>query len=141
MYQVLGDERPQEAAGKVAESGVGNLQAIPDVVTDMNFLNQFTGGNTDKKHKYVGMFLDNGPKLLRKIKESLESKDYESLRIAAHSMKPQLSYMGVKEEVSNIFLIEQTAGQTAHRENLPQLVAHLELLCSKAFDELAQGIM
>lgn len=140
MYGVLQDGDVREPV-RVAESGVGNLQALPDTVTDMNFLNQFTGGNPEKKRKYVGMFLDNGPKLLEKIKEALKEKDYESLKVAAHSMKPQLSYMGVKEEVSNIFLIEQTAGQTAHRENLPQLVAQLELLCAKAFDELAQGIL
>jgi HPt (histidine-containing phosphotransfer) domain-containing protein len=84
------------------------------------------------------MFLDNGPKLLAKIKQAIEEKDYESLRIAAHSLKPQLSYMGVKEEVSNIFLIEQSAGQTAHREQLPQLINHLERLCLKAFEELGE---
>ncbi len=122
-------------------SGVGNLQALPAEVTDMNFLNQFTGGNPEKKKKYVGMFLDNGPKLLEKIKIALQQQDYESLKVAAHSMKPQLSYMGVKEEVSNIFLIEQSAGQTAHRENLPQLVAHLERLCIKAFEELRSVIV
>ncbi len=122
-------------------SGIGNLQALPDEVTDMNFLNQFTGGNPEKTRKYIGMFLDNGPKLLDKIKTALQQQDYESLKVAAHSMKPQLSYMGVKEEVSNIFLIEQSAGQTAHRENLPQLVAHLELLCRKAFEELRSAIV
>lgn len=82
------------------------------------------------------MFLDNGPKLLQKIKSALQEQDYESLKVAAHSMKPQLSYMGIKEEISNIFLIEQSAGQTAHRENLAQLVTHLEYLCAKAFTEL-----
>ena len=141
MYNLLdGDQNLVAKDTPAVESGVGNLQALPDKVTDMNFLNQFTGGNPEKKRKYVGMFLDNGPKLLAKIKAGLDEKDYESIKIAAHSMKPQLSYMGVKEEVSNIFLIEQSAGQTAHRENLPQLVSHLERLCIKAFEELAQGI-
>jgi signal transduction histidine kinase/CheY-like chemotaxis protein len=137
MAMVLEDKTP-DIVEKTASSGtgVGNLQELPDKVTDMNFLNQFTGGNPEKQRKYIGMFLDNGPKLLEKIKAALEDQDYESLKIAAHSMKPQLSYMGVKEEVSNIFLIEQTAGQTAHRENLPQLVIQLERLCNKAFDEL-----
>lgn len=137
MAMVLNDknqEKPDPPAG--SSNGVGNLQALPDKVTDMNFLNQFTGGNPEKQKKYIGMFLDNGPKLLQKIRLALQEQDYESLKVAAHSMKPQLSYMGVKEEVSNIFLIEQSAGQTAHQENLPQLVTQLERLCDKAFKEL-----
>lgn len=131
-------DTPQPANG---QSGVGNLQALPEQVTDMNFLNQFTGGNPEKRKKYVAMFLDNGPKLLEKIKQAMQQQDYVSLKVAAHSLKPQLSYMGVKEEVSNIFLIEQSAGESAHRENLPQLVAHLEYLCQKAFDELRSVIV
>ena len=116
--------------------GIGNLNALPDKVTDMAFLNQFTGGNPEKKRKYIGMFLENGPKLLGKIQAALSAGDFEGVQIAAHSMKPQLSYMGVKEETSNIFLIEQTAGQLAHREHLHQLIDHLERLCNKAFEEL-----
>lgn len=137
MAMVL-DNRNQETPDKevATTTGVGNLQALPDKVTDMNFLNQFTGGNPEKQRKYIGMFLENGPKLLEKIRKALQDQDYETLKVAAHSMKPQLSYMGVKEEVSNIFLIEQSAGQTAHREHLPQLVTQLERLCSKAFSEL-----
>ena len=142
MSSVLGPKNRQAATVETASpSGVGNLQALPEKVTDMSFLNQFTGGNPEKKKKYIGMFLDNGPKLLEKIRQALQEQDYEGLKVAAHSMKPQLSYMGVKEEVSNIFLIEQSAGQTAHRENLTQLVEHLERLCLKAFEELGQVIV
>lgn len=113
---------------------------LPEVVTDMNFLNQFTSGNIEKKKKYVEMFLDNGPKLLEKIKTALAAEDYETLKVAAHSMKPQLGYMGIKEDVSNIFLIEQSAGQSAHTDRLPDLVTKLEQLCRKAFEELRQAI-
>lgn len=109
---------------------------LPDVVTDMQFLKQFTSGNEEKMHKYIGMFLENGPRLLANVKNGLESKDFPSIKIAAHSLKPQLSYMGVKEDVSHIFLIEQTAGEAAHFEKLPPLVANLERVCEKAFSEL-----
>lgn len=112
------------------------LKPLPEKVTNMAFLQQFTGGKTEKMDKYKAMFMENGPRLLRNIDKGLEEKDYPSVKIAAHSLKPQLSYMGVKEEVSNIFLIEQTAGQEAHFERLPELVANLHRVCKKAFDEL-----
>ena len=82
------------------------------------------------------MFLENAPKLLESIERGLANKDYQTVKIAAHSLKPQLGYMGVKEDVSNIFLIEQSSGETAHHESLPDLVENLKRLCNKAFEEL-----
>lgn len=86
------------------------------------------------------MFLENAPRLLSNIQEALNLKDYPALKIAAHSLKPQLSYMGVKEEISHIFLIEQTAGEAAHFERLPELVGTLIDVCRKAFEELKQAV-
>lgn len=113
------------------------LKPLPEQVTDMQFLKQFTGGNQEKMDKYKGMFLQNGPRLLSNIEEGLLTGDYPAIKIAAHSMKPQLSYMGVKEEISHIFLIEQTAGEQAHFERLPEMIAHLKRVCEKAFEELS----
>lgn len=112
------------------------MPSLPDKVTDMQFLMQFTNNNEEKMKKYIGMFLENGPRLLSNIQQGLTNKDYPAVKIAAHSMKPQLSYMGVKEDVSHIFLIEQTAGESAHFERLPTLVANLQRVCEQAFNEL-----
>ncbi len=112
------------------------MPSLPDKVTDMQFLMQFTNNNEEKMKKYIGMFLENGPRLLTNIQQGLANKDYPAVKIAAHSMKPQLSYMGVKEDVSHIFLIEQTAGESAHFERLPTLVANLHRVCEQAFNEL-----
>jgi CheY-like chemotaxis protein len=115
------------------------LPVLPDQVTDMLFLKQLTGGNTEKMNKYIGMFLENAPKLIESIDRSLEAKDYPSIKIAAHSLKPQLSYMGVKEEVSKVFMLEQSAGSSAHFDSLPALIANLKHLCRKAFEELTNN--
>lgn len=86
--------------------------------------------------KYINMFLDNAPRLLQNIDDALASGDYASLKIAAHSLKPQLTYMGVKEEFSHILLIQQTAGEAVYTHRLPPLVANLHRVCDKAFEEL-----
>jgi CheY-like chemotaxis protein/HPt (histidine-containing phosphotransfer) domain-containing protein len=112
------------------------IPALPEQVTDLQFLTQFTSGNTEKVQKYIGMFLENAPKLLQTVEQTLAAKDFPALKIAAHSLKPQLSYMGVKEEVSHIFLIEQTASEAVHYERLLPLVNNLKNVCNKAFEEL-----
>ncbi len=109
---------------------------LPETVTDLTFLRSFASGNSEKVAKYVGMFLQNGQRLLGEIEAALPAGDWEGLKIAAHSLKPQLGYMGVKEEWSNILLIEQTAGGAGNREKLPQLAAQLRQVCEKAFNEL-----
>jgi signal transduction histidine kinase/DNA-binding NarL/FixJ family response regulator/Flp pilus assembly protein TadD len=110
---------------------------LPAQVTDRHFLNGFANGNLNKVQKYIGMFLDNAPRLLANIEAALRNKDYAAVKIAAHSLKPQLSYMGVKEEVSKVFLIEQLAGEEGHAQKLPPLVENLKRVCRKAFEELS----
>lgn len=138
MAAVVEDNADNRPAATERKENYNNIteKPIPDIVTNMAFLKQFTSNNPEKMTKYKNMFLENGPKLLRNIQEGLIEKDYHKIKVAAHSMKPQLSYMGVKEDISNIFLIEQTAGEEAHFERLPSLVERLEKVCDKAFDEL-----
>lgn len=109
---------------------------IPAKVTDMAFLRQFAGGNEEKMHKYINMFLENAPRLLSNIDQALVTKDYPAIKIAAHSLKPQMSYMGVKEEVSHVQLIEQTAAEAMGYEQLPELIDNLKKVSEKAFAEL-----
>ncbi|GAA4456124.1 tetratricopeptide repeat-containing hybrid sensor histidine kinase/response regulator [Rurimicrobium arvi] len=109
---------------------------IPEQVTNMAFLTQFTNGDKAKQEKYIRMFLDNAPKLLQQVKDALGRKDLEAIKIAAHSLKPQLGYMGVPEETSHVFLLEHSAGEAAHIRMIADLAAHLDKVCVKAFDEL-----
>jgi hypothetical protein len=46
--------------------------------------------------------------------------------------------MGVIEEVSNIFMLEQSAGETAHHPLIPELIDNVARVCQKAFNELNQ---
>jgi CheY-like chemotaxis protein len=120
-------------------NGNGTPFVMPEFVTDRNFLKQFTGGNPEKMQKYITMFLENAGKLLKSMDDALAAGDYLTVKIAAHSLKPQLSYMGVKEEISHIFLIEQAAGAPAHYDTLPDRIRSLNLICNKAFEELKDG--
>lgn len=133
---IIHREETKEVVAKENNTKQNEFPPLPDKLTDMSFLQQFAGGNKEKMNKYIGMFLENAPKLLNTVDEGLLEKNFSAIKIAAHSLKPQLSYMGVKEEVSNIFLIEQTAGEAAHTERLQPLINHLHVVCDKAFKEL-----
>ncbi len=74
---------------------------------DDTFLQSFTGGNADKMKKYLNLFIDNAPKMMEKIYQGMQQKQHEDIKIGAHSLKSQLRYLGVAEEVSGIYTLEQ----------------------------------
>lgn len=103
---------------------------------DLTFLNGFTGGNQEKRNKYINMFLQQGPALLNSVSKNLEEKNWQDLKVAAHSLKPQLKFMGVKELEQVVLTIETYAGNESNLEELPQLCNQLADVCKKVFDEL-----
>lgn len=110
---------------------------LPEKITDMSFLQKFSNGDAQKMQKYKQMFLTNGPKLMDAIHKGMADKDYEGVKIAAHSLKPQLGYVGVGEEISNIFMLEQNAGESAHHHTLEKLVGRLERVMEQCYRELS----
>lgn len=128
---------PMSAASEPTQTPAPSEEMpLPEKITDMHFLEGFTGGKEEKIRKYIAMFLENGPRLLAQVETALANNDLETLRIAAHSLKPQLSYMGVKEEISHVFLLEQTASEAAHIDRLTPMVKRLRRVCEQAFMEL-----
>src|SRR5436190_18932951 len=83
-------------------------------ITDMTFLNSFAGGDTVRMKKYVGMFLQIAPAQLEKIRAALAASDWDGVRANAHSLKPQITYMGIKAGEA---LIKQIENDAASRTN------------------------
>jgi len=105
-------------------------------ITDMTFLSSFAGGDTVRMKKYVGMFLQIAPQQLEKIRNALNSSDWDGVRSNAHSLKPQITYMGIKGGESLIKQIENDAASRTNVEAIPAMFSQLEELCNKAIVEL-----
>jgi signal transduction histidine kinase/DNA-binding response OmpR family regulator len=109
-------------------------------VTDLAFLNTFTQNDATKQKKYIKLFLDNAPELLSTAFKALETNNYNQIKISVHSLKSQLNYMGVKEEVSKVYATEKACEDLSQQANLPNMLKHLNLICSQAFKELNEVI-
>lgn len=64
-------------------------------MVDLSFLESFSRGDKSKMKRYIKMYLDVSPSIFQQMKTAGEAKDWESLRINAHSLKPQVDYMGI----------------------------------------------
>jgi len=111
-----------------------------DALTDLTFLQTFTGGNKDKIVKYINLFLQACPSQLDKMKSCLAGTDYPGLRAAAHSLKPQVIYMGMKKGEELIKKIEQLAGEQKDVEQLPGLLSDFEQICTAGIEELKKVV-
>ena len=74
---------------------------------DLSFLIKFTKGDTRKMRRYINMYLNMAPGIFKTMEQNIVSQDWEQLRINAHSLKPQVDYMGISklkvvlEEIEN----------------------------------------
>ena len=105
-------------------------------ITDMTFLSSFSGGDTTRMKKYVGMFLQIAPQQLEKIRTALNASDWDGVRANAHSLKPQITYMGIKGGEVLIKQIENDAASRTNVEGIAALFSQMEELCKKAIVEL-----
>lgn len=109
-------------------------------ITDLSFLETFSGGNRDKMKKYISMFIQLCPNALQSMKTHLDAGNYDGLRGAAHAIKPQISYMGIKGGDILIKTIEHNAASHTEVDRLPTLLSEFDTLCRKALEELAREI-
>ncbi len=103
---------------------------------DLTFLRSFTANDLTRMNRYIGMFLDNAPKLLQQIENGRIAGDWQTVKIAAHSLKPQLNYMGIKKLQDVITNIEFFAGAGTNFDQIHSLSQTLQTVCAEAMIEL-----
>ncbi|MCK7590548.1 Hpt domain-containing protein [Subsaxibacter sp. CAU 1640] len=76
-------------------------------MVDLGFLEKFTKGDTQKMQRYIKLYLDVAPQTFADMKQNLKDKDWEQLRINAHSLKPQAEFMGILSLKDALATIEE----------------------------------
>lgn len=105
-------------------------------VTDLTFLKSMTTGNPAQTLKYIDMFLHSIPDDWNRLKALAADKKWPEVRVAAHSMKPRVNYMGIKEGGEIIKKIEINSGEQVNLEAIPDLIITFENILVKAYKEL-----
>jgi len=99
---------------------------------DLSFLNNFTHGDKNKMSKYICMYLKNAPGIFESMKNDIRTRDWESLAINAHSLKPQAEFMGIANLKEGLQEIEDNA-----RKNITQ---NIDKIYNKTFDMHSEAI-
>lgn len=78
---------------------------------NLDFLDQFTKGDADRLKKYLLMYLSTAPVVIGEFQGELLERNHESLRLKAHSIKPQAHYLGIEPLARVLHDIESSARQ------------------------------
>ncbi len=89
-------------------------------MVDLTFLKKFTKDDPIKMRRYISLYLEVAPKTFEEMQRNLVNKDWEQLRINAHSLKPQADFMGIASLKDELIKIEE-----AVKDNKLEIVENL----------------
>lgn len=78
-------------------------------LTDLAYLERFCKGDRGRMEKYIAMYLQGAPDLFAKLNSALSEGDAEALAVSAHSIRPQVNYMGAQRLFDMLTTLEQRA--------------------------------
>lgn len=101
---------------------------------DLAYLERFCKGDRSRMEKYVQMYLHGAPDLFAKLSGLFEAGDAEGLAVAAHSLRPQVNYMGAQglfDLLTSIEQVARTEGTSACARKVKEALALNELVLSQ----------
>jgi PAS domain S-box-containing protein len=107
--------------------------------TDLDYLNRCTKSNSILMMEMIKLYLEQTPLLVRKLKQSLHDKDWDSLHSVVHKMIPSFLIVGIHKDYENIARkIQEYARNQQHLGEVPELVTQLDNVCTQACGELQE---
>lgn len=73
---------------------------------DLAYLTSFTKDDPIRLRKYLDMYLKSAPVVINEFQQLLAEKDYDTLMLKAHSIKPQAQYLGIEQLKEVLIAIE-----------------------------------
>lgn len=108
-------------------------------VSDLTFLKHFSSGNTAMMKQLVTVYLQTSADAVTKITGHIAENNCERIGAVAHQLKPQLSYMGIKQGEPLIVQMEESAA-LQNMEQLKTLFAELKGLIEQSAGELKEEL-
>ena len=105
-------------------------------ITDLSFLKIYASNNPTLMKNFIQSFLDKTPSAIQQIEEHYASGDFHALSRSAHSLKPQLSYMGIQSVNNLIIEIEESAKNQTDTQKISSMLTTLKEILESAYAEL-----
>jgi len=108
---------------------------------DLTYLKEFCRGDRNRMAKYIKTFLETVPEALAEIDRSLKDSNQEALKKAVHSIKPQVTFLGLNGLKENADRIEEILSSPSNRELSIPMIVELKIGLEKALEELIESLL
>jgi CheY-like chemotaxis protein len=109
--------------------------------TNMDFLKRHTKSNPALMMEMISLYLEQTPPLIRTMKQSLYTKDWNLLSGTAHKLIPSFSIVGINPDFENMAKkVQEYAGTRQQTEKIHDMVTQLEDICNQACIELREEV-
>ncbi|MFN0174198.1 MAG: Hpt domain-containing protein, partial [Saprospiraceae bacterium] len=115
-------------------AGAPGIPAAKAAGTDLAFLRDFCEGDEVQMRHFIQKFLAQYPLEVKRLEDALQQENREALYQAAHSFRPQLEFVGLKEAAALALQLEQNARTETDFKVCSDLLSQL----SNALDGLPQ---
>ncbi|MBL4754480.1 MAG: response regulator [Flavobacteriales bacterium] len=109
-----------------------------DKITEFAVLKEFTSGKPKLMVSTITVLIEELPKNLKIMNESLIVKDWTKLRTVAHKMKPNIMLIGTDDLRDTIVKIERLAAEELKLEEIPILIKKLDTCMPQIIKELKE---
>ena len=107
----------------------------------MDYLKQLTKSNPALMTEMISLYLVQTPALIRNMKESSATKDWNLLQAAAHKLIPSFSIVGIHSDFEVMAKkVQEYAGTQKLTDKISDLVDQLESVCNQACVELEEEL-
>lgn len=132
-------KKPIQAAP--TESLIQTESNITGKCTDLGYLLRRTKSNPALMMEMISLYLEQTPPLISIMKESYQNKDWKALYAATHKMIPSFAIMGISADFEKMAVhIKEFAAAAEPTEAITEMVAQLEMICTKACEELTEEL-
>jgi HPt (histidine-containing phosphotransfer) domain-containing protein len=110
-------------------------------LTDLTFLREFCRNDRQKVAQYVKIFLESVPEIMNELDQQLNEKNPDALRKTVHSIKPQVTFLGIESLKEQVDEIEISMDATTSASKLTSMIGQLKLGLEQAADELVETLV
>ena len=104
--------------------------------TDLTYLREMSGGNTELVLEMIGIFRNQVVEFATEMEDLLKKKQYELLGKLAHKAKSSVAIMGLNELASDLKQLENNARESKNPESYPELIEKFKRETAEAVKEL-----
>lgn len=111
-----------------------------DRITNLQYLQELSEGNKSFIEEMLTIFINSIPQSVIEMQEALRVKDWKTLNMTAHKIKPNFGFVGLKSCEQMLQRIEKNAGEMPDPVLLSELLNEVSSITEKCIIELKQEL-